>query len=175
MWEALERDRPEAVAVAGYVRPESLAAAAWARRRGVPVVLMSESQAIDRPRVWWKESIKRRRVRRFDAALVGGPAHRDYLDVPGDACRPDRPGVQRGGQWLLRSRAPRRRGRRRRRASAFPTAPYFLAVSRFVPEKNLARLVRAFAQLSPRGAVSEGPGTWSSAAAAPARREVDAA
>ena len=40
---------------------------------------MSESQAIDRPGVWWKELIKTRRVRQFDAALVGGPSHRDYL------------------------------------------------------------------------------------------------
>ena len=40
---------------------------------------MSESQEIDRPHVWWKELIKRRRLRWFDAALVGGPTHRDYL------------------------------------------------------------------------------------------------
>ena len=63
----------------GYARPESMTAAAWARRRGCPVILFSESQSIDRTRVWWKELIKMRRVRQFDAALVGGPAHRDYL------------------------------------------------------------------------------------------------
>src|SRR4051794_2458859 len=40
---ALMRDKPEAVAVAGYVRPESLAALAWARRYSRPAVLMSES------------------------------------------------------------------------------------------------------------------------------------
>ena len=49
------------------------------RRHRRPAILMSESQEIDRPRVWWKELIKKRRVRLFDAALVGGPAHRDYL------------------------------------------------------------------------------------------------
>ena len=48
-------------------------------KRRVPAVLMSESQAIDRPRVWWKEAVKRRRVARFDAALVGGKRHLDYL------------------------------------------------------------------------------------------------
>ncbi len=76
---ALEHDRPDAVGIVGYARPESMAAARWARRRRRPSILMSESQEIDRPRVWWKELIKRRRVRLFDAALVGGPSHRDYL------------------------------------------------------------------------------------------------
>ena len=79
MIEALEHDRPDALGIVGYARPESMAAARWARRRRRPAVLMSESQEIDRPRVWWKELIKRRRVRLFDAALVGGPSHRDYL------------------------------------------------------------------------------------------------
>ena len=54
---ALKRDRPDGVALVGYARPESMAALGWARRRGVPTVLMSESQAIDHPRVWWKEAI----------------------------------------------------------------------------------------------------------------------
>ena len=39
---------------------------------------MSESQAVDRPRTWWKELIKRRRCA-LDTALVGGSHHRDYL------------------------------------------------------------------------------------------------
>ena len=56
-----------------------VAALGWARRDGRPTILMSESQAIDHPRVWWKEAVKRRRVRRCSAALVGGPRHRDYL------------------------------------------------------------------------------------------------
>ena len=66
-------------AIVGYARPESMAAARWASRQGVPSILMSESQQIDRPHVWWKELIKKQRVAWFDAALVGGPTHRDYL------------------------------------------------------------------------------------------------
>ncbi len=79
MTEALDRDRPDALGVVGYVRPESLAMVGWANRRRRPAILMSESQAIDRPRSWYKEMIKSRRVSRCDAALVGGPSHRDYL------------------------------------------------------------------------------------------------
>ncbi len=76
---ALDRDRPDALFVTGYSRPESTAAAKWARRQGRPSILMSESQAIDRPRLWWRELIKKRRMRRFDAGLVGGRRHLDYL------------------------------------------------------------------------------------------------
>src|SRR5262249_44751674 len=76
---ALDHDHPDVIGCVGYVRPESMAAANWACSRKLPVLLMSESQAIDRPHRWWKELIKRRRLNRFDAALVGGPTHRDYL------------------------------------------------------------------------------------------------
>ena len=55
---ALDRDHPDAVGAVGYVRPESMAAACWAREHSLPAILMSESQAIDRPHVWWKEMIK---------------------------------------------------------------------------------------------------------------------
>ena len=61
--EALDRDPPDAMAVVGYARPESMAAARWARVQGRPVIIMSESQAIDRPHAWWKEMIKKGRVR----------------------------------------------------------------------------------------------------------------
>ncbi len=76
---ALDRDRPDALGIVGYARPESVAAARWARRHGRPAILMSESQAVDRPRTWLKEMLKRRRVGWFDSALVGGPRHRHYL------------------------------------------------------------------------------------------------
>src|SRR5262249_7707805 len=79
MIDALEHDRPDALGIVGYARPESMAAARWAHHRRRATILMSESQEIDRPRVWWKELIKKRRIRLFDAALVGGPPHRDYL------------------------------------------------------------------------------------------------
>src|SRR5262249_15905274 len=79
MVDALEHDRPDPLRAVGYARPESMAATRWARRRRRPAILMSESQEIDRPRVWWREIVKRHRVGLFDAAVVGGPAHRDYL------------------------------------------------------------------------------------------------
>jgi len=81
--QALDRDQPDAVGIVGHARPESLAAARWVRRNRQTAILMSESQAIDRSRTWWKELIKRRRLRLFDAALVGGFRHWDYLNELG--------------------------------------------------------------------------------------------
>lgn len=141
---ALRRDRPDAVAIVGYSRPESMAALRWAAARRRPTILMSESQAIDHPRVWWKEAIKRRRVSRFSAALVGGPRHRDYLAALG--MPPAR--VALGYNAVDNDRFAAAADHARRDPAGregLPAAPYFLAVSRFVPEKNLPRLVRAFA------------------------------
>jgi glycosyltransferase involved in cell wall biosynthesis len=145
MRRALERDQPDAVVVAGYTRPESMAALRWARRSHRPAILMSETQRLDYRRVWWKEAIKRGRVSRFAAAVVGGPRHRAYLAELG--LRADRIalGYNAVDNALYASQADRARSDPQGRAD-LPSAPYFLAVSRFVPEKNLARLIEAFAR-----------------------------
>lgn len=141
---ALDRDRPAMVATAGYYRPETVAALDWAHRAGRPAILMSESQAIDHPRVWWKEAVKGRRVRRFSAALVGGPRHRDYLvdlGMPHGKIALGYNAVD--NDAFARAAAAARRAPEGR--LGLPEAPYFLAVNRFVPEKNLIRLIEAFA------------------------------
>jgi glycosyltransferase involved in cell wall biosynthesis len=141
---ALCRDRPDAVAIAGYARPECVEALGWAEARDRPVVLMSETQGIDHPRVWWKEAVKRLRVRRCAAALVGGPRHRDYLvhlGMPAERIALGYNAVD-NEAFTRRAEEYRRDPQGRER---LPAAPYFLAVNRFVPEKNLPALVRAFA------------------------------
>jgi 1,2-diacylglycerol 3-alpha-glucosyltransferase len=142
--EALDRDRPDAVGMVGYARPESMAGARWARRRGLPSILMSESQQIDRPRVWWKELIKKQRLGWFDAATVGGPPHRDYLvqlGMPSSRIALGYNAVD--NDYFSSAAAFWRRSQDGR--SGLPNVPYFLAVSRFVSEKNLVRLIKAFA------------------------------
>jgi len=152
---ALDRDWPDALGIVGYTRPESVAAAQWARRQGRPAVLMSESQAVDRPRVWWKEMIKRRRVGWFDSALVGGPRHRHYLTQLGMLADRIALGYNAIDNDYFASEARRARESPAGR-SGLPEAPYFLTVCRFVPEKNLNRLIEAFAryrdQSDPRSA-----------------------
>ena len=142
---ALDRDRPDVLCLVGYVRPESMAAASWARRRRRPAILLSESQAIDRPRIWWKELIKMQRTRQFDAALVGGPAHRDYLVRLGMSSDRIALGYNAVDNSYFATEVERWRTSAIGRAG-MPTAPYFLTVCRFAPEKNLASLIRAFAR-----------------------------
>ena len=78
-WSALEQARPDVVAVNGWNNFGSLIAANCCLRRGIPMVVMSESSRQDEPRTWWKEAIKRRIVGLYSAALVGGQRHVEYL------------------------------------------------------------------------------------------------
>jgi 1,2-diacylglycerol 3-alpha-glucosyltransferase len=145
MTSALDRDRPDAIGSVGYVRPESMTAARWARLHGLPAVLMSESQAIDRPHRWWKELVKQQRLRWFDAALVGGPTHRDYLVQLGMPANRIALGYNAVDNDFFAENAHLSRQQPNSR-SDLPAAPYFLTVCRFVPEKNLVRLIKAFAR-----------------------------
>ncbi len=145
MKEALARHLPDAVAICGYVRPESLSALDWSRRHRRPAILMSESQKIDRPRVWWKETVKRRRVQKFDSALVGGPSHRDYLTELGMPLDRIALGYNAVDNLHYARSSERARGDLLARVNR-PSRPYFLCVARFVPEKNLATLIHAYAR-----------------------------
>jgi glycosyltransferase involved in cell wall biosynthesis len=143
-YQELVRDRPDAVAICGYARPESLSLLAWSERRNRPAILMSETQEIDHPRVWWKEAIKRRRVRRFEAALVGGPSHRDYLvklGMPIDRIAIGYNAVDHDA--FARNSDAARIDRTMRQV--LPERPYFLTVNRFVPEKHLMELLDIYA------------------------------
>jgi glycosyltransferase involved in cell wall biosynthesis len=141
----LDQQRPDALGIVGYSRPESMASLRWARRQGKPTILMSESQEIDHPRVWWKEAVKRNRVRKFSAGLVGGPNHRDYLvklGMPASRIALGYNAVDNDAFARLAETARLDPSSRQ----GLPNAPYFLAVNRFVPEKNLPLLIRAFAR-----------------------------
>ena len=121
MIQALDRDQPDAVGIVGYARPESMAAARWAKRNRKTTILMSESQAIDRPRTWWKEMIKRRRLRLFDAALVGGDRHRDYLCELGMPRERIALGYNAVDNRFYRDQATAWRSSRRKRSRTSPT------------------------------------------------------
>jgi len=77
--EALDRLRPNAVAIAGWGTPDARAALSWCRKNGARAIVMSETRASDGARRWWREWLKARLIRRFDGALVGGKAHKEYL------------------------------------------------------------------------------------------------
>ena len=117
--------------------------------------------------------MKRRRVVRFSSGLVGGPRHRDYLVKLGmhrdriamGYNAVDNDAFARGAEAARRDPEARR---------GLPEAPYFLAVNRFVPEKNLPRLIRAFARYR-RDAPPEGAWDLVLCGDGPGAAEVDRA
>jgi glycosyltransferase involved in cell wall biosynthesis len=75
----LDRIRPDALAIAGWGTVDARACLDWCKRNDAKAIVMSETRAADGRRVWWKEWVKSRIVRRFDAALCGGESHKRYL------------------------------------------------------------------------------------------------
>jgi 1,2-diacylglycerol 3-alpha-glucosyltransferase len=143
----LERLRPDAVAIAGWAGADAMACLDWCRRNRRKAILMSETREADGKRVWWKERVKSWRVRRFDGALVGGQAHKDYLVRLGMVAGKIRSGYNAVDNDFFAEQAGGWRERHRQACAAEQERelrPYFLASNRFVARKNLLRLVEAY-------------------------------
>jgi glycosyltransferase involved in cell wall biosynthesis len=165
VFRVLDQLRPTAIAICGYATPDARACLRWCRRHGAKAILMTETRECDGSRVWWKEWIKSRIVRRFDSALCGGPESRAYLEklgMPADriaegydvvdndyfARESDRIRAEEGD----REQETGDRGQETdssSQLSAFQfsafTPKYFLASNRFIPRKNVSGLIEAYA------------------------------
>ena len=135
----VESIRPDIVAVPGWSHPGALAAMQWCGRSGVPFVLMADSFEMGKRSKAVRRFVKRRLVKMAGAALVAGAVHRAFIASLG--MQEDRIFT---GYDVVDNRHFARRtvdiG------PAEPTDPYFLTVSRFVPEKNLGFLLEAYAE-----------------------------
>lgn len=143
---ALDRVRPDVVAINGWGVPEARAALGWARRHGAPTILMSESKADDRNRVWWKEAAKRALVRRFGAALVGGRVHADYLvdlGFPKERIHFGYDAID-NDYFEVGADSARAQAQRVRAKLKLPER-YFFACTRFLARKNVDGLLRGYA------------------------------
>ena len=151
---ALSACRPDAVAIPGWWDKGALAALRWCLENEVPAVLMSESTAIDEPRVGWKEFIKRRIVALCSAALVGGRRHEEYLVTLGMPSECVWSGYDAVDNAYFARGAKEVRGQRTevRKKHGLPEN-YFLASARFIPKKNLSALIRAYAEYRQRSEV----------------------
>jgi glycosyltransferase involved in cell wall biosynthesis len=159
MRNALSASRPDVVAIPGWSEKGALFALQWCVENKVPVVLMSESTATDEPRVWWKESVKRRIVALCSSALVGGERHRDYLadlGMPRDRVFTGYDAVDNDYFADARERVIGDRLLVNRRELGLPEN-YFLASARFIPKKNLDTLIRAYAEYRQKSQVRSSP------------------
>ena len=110
---------------------------------------MSESKQDDESRLWWKEKLKSLLyVRKFKSALVGGCLHKDYLVHLGCSEESVFLGydVVDNKYFIEQTQRVRENSCHFRRQQHIPKNPYFLTISRFIPRKNILRLIDAFAE-----------------------------
>ena len=144
---ALQRVKPDVVAVNGWNNFGSSIATNCCLRRGIPMIVMSESSRQDEPRIWWKEAIKRRIAGLYSAALVGGQRHVEYLAELGMPQERIFTGYNVVDNHYFRQKADEVRSQswEVRQQYALPEN-YFLASARFVEKKNLPTLIQAYAE-----------------------------
>jgi glycosyltransferase involved in cell wall biosynthesis len=148
---ALEQIKPDVVAINGWNNFGSLIAANCCLRRGIPMVVMSESSRQDERRTWWKEGIKRQIVGLYSAALVGGQRHVEYLvelGMPGERIFTGYDVVD--NSYFGRRTAEIRNSKSEIRNKRGLPENYFLASARFIAKKNLPRLIGAYAKYRQR-------------------------
>ena len=156
--ECLGREHPDAVALPGWGFPESISGLGWCGKSGAGAVLMSESSRGDARRYPWREWWKRRIVRRFGAALVGGQPQAGYVRELGIAAEAVFPGYDVVDNRFFADGAAKARSQADvLRAKLALPANFFLGCSRFVPKKNIEGLLDAFAEYRK----AAGGGAWS--------------
>jgi glycosyltransferase involved in cell wall biosynthesis len=153
---ALEQTKPDVLAVNGWNNFGSVIAANYCADRGIPMVVMSESSRQDERRTLWKETIKRRMVSLYSAALVGGQRHARYLVELGMA----RERIFAGYDVVDNDYFERRAAEIRHSTSDIRNKRglpenYFLASARFIEKKNLPRLIEAYAEYRRRSQTRE--------------------
>lgn len=73
----LQRNRPDAVLVNGWVAKTCLQALWACKRLHIPCLVRGEANLL-RPRPWWKHRLHRRLMRHYDGWLAIGSANRDF-------------------------------------------------------------------------------------------------
>jgi glycosyltransferase involved in cell wall biosynthesis len=137
---------PTVLLIPGWATPASLIALEWCMRNHRPAVVMSESNAFDAKRYALAELIKRMVVSLFSAGLAGGQSQREYLITLGLPHNRVFTGYDVVDNDYFATNAAHVRENKTafRRELSLPEN-YFLASARFVPKKNLRRLMEGFA------------------------------
>jgi L-malate glycosyltransferase len=124
-----------------YSEPEIVLLAWMLRLSGVRVLMMIASKFDDFPRKIGVELVKSLLLRVYRGAIVGGRRQAEYLQFLGFGKRRLLPGYDSVGLDRVRAQGI---------AHGNPDTPFeernFVFVGRFVPKKNLSRLIEGFAQ-----------------------------
>ena len=128
---------PDFIVIAGYFEIGMLFALFWSHWHRKKSILLSESTENDFKRSWWKENIKSWIIKKYAAALVGGNPHKRYLINLGLSCESIFLGYDVVGNDIFHPK----------NIQNLPNVikqPYFLAINRFIPKKNLSFLISAY-------------------------------
>lgn len=143
---ALDDIQPDVLVVSGWAAPESAIGIRWTRKRVCGCVIMSESQGDDAKRSAVREFVKSRVIRNADSALVGGRQHSCYmvdLGMPEERIFLGYDAVD--NDYFAKSADTVKSNEARVRAEIGVTRKFVLASARFIPRKNLIRLISAYA------------------------------
>ena len=139
LYHCLASEQPRAVAIPGWHAPYALLALSWCLKTSTPAVLMSDSTVSDKRRTFLGERIKRKLLRLYQAGLVSGRRSTEYLlhlGFPELAVFPGCDVVDNGHFGQLQSGGEAEPGARQS----------FLVSCRFIPVKNLPRLLEGYAR-----------------------------
>jgi glycosyltransferase involved in cell wall biosynthesis len=132
----------------GYAPKQSLAALLAAKSLGIRTVMMNESHAGTARARGIGAWAKRRLVRLFDAALVGGSPQKRYFASLGLPEEKIFAGYDSVDNDYFAARAEEIRDRKSEIRSRYELPEhYFLSLGRFIAKKNLATLIRAYRNL----------------------------
>ncbi|WP_371717570.1 glycosyltransferase family 4 protein [Anabaena sp. UHCC 0204] len=138
LYQRLFELKPDVLVIAGYSRPSMLAALLWGLWHGKYLIIMSATTEGDAPRIWWREMFKSWFLKKYDAALVGGQPHKRYFMKLGMVPESIFLGYNVVENSVFNTQ----------QIHLLPNPlikPFFLTVNRFVPKKNLSRLISAYA------------------------------
>ncbi len=137
-WQVLKRCDVVFMGIS-FAHPDILALSWLLRLRGRTVVMITDSKFDDRTRLALREWLKSLLLKPYSAAIVAGRRQRDFVRMLGFANRPILPGCDTVGVARVREEAAR--------AVDCPFEKRdFICVARFVPKKNLFRLIDVYAR-----------------------------
>jgi glycosyltransferase involved in cell wall biosynthesis len=139
LYQVLFQVKPDILVVSGYSRPTMLCAVLWTVINRKKAILLSESKEDDAVRIRWQETIKLWLIKCYKSALVGGKIHKDYLAKLGMSSQAIFYGYDVVDNSVFTPQQIKSLPKNLNR-------PYFLAINRFIPKKNLLNLMESYSQ-----------------------------
>ncbi|PPD49815.1 MAG: hexosyltransferase [Methylobacter sp.] len=145
LWLILKELAPDVVAIPGWSSHFALLALSWCRKNNVPTIIMSDSQEIDEPRIWWKDKIKSLIVNQFSSGFVAGISHRHYLHKLGQPSERIFLGYDVvDNNHFDEGASNARKSKKQLKSLMNLPEQYFITSNRFIEKKNILRLIDAY-------------------------------